>query len=157
MATQQCDEGRLSTLCIMHVVPTGSNSRQSRYLSIPEDDYIKKYEKNPELWPVEFFVIVYTDVYKTSKHNNMKHRYLLEDQLMEHLNTVQAQELLLLDGYAHQKKQHLLLDINFLTLLLRLMLDIILNFQMIGKNLGRIERLIFARMRLLVQAIDLKI
>ena len=29
------------------------------YLSIPEDDYIKKYEKNPELWPVEFFVIVY--------------------------------------------------------------------------------------------------
>ena len=126
------------------------------YLSIPEDDYTKKYEKNPELWPVEFFIIV-TDVYKTSKHNNMKHRYLLEDQLMEHLNTVQAQELLLLDGYAHQKKQHLLLDINFLTLLLRLMLDIILNFQMIGKNLGRIERLIFARMRLLVQAIDLKI
>lgn len=26
---------------------------------IPENDYIRKYQKNPELWPVEFFLIVY--------------------------------------------------------------------------------------------------
>jgi hypothetical protein len=29
------------------------------FAPIPKDDYIKKYQKNPELWPVEFFVIAY--------------------------------------------------------------------------------------------------
>lgn len=29
---------------------------------IPADDYIKKYQENPELWPVEFFVIPYRRV-----------------------------------------------------------------------------------------------
>jgi hypothetical protein len=28
-------------------------------LPIPDDDYVKKYQTNPELWPVEFFLIVY--------------------------------------------------------------------------------------------------
>ena len=28
-------------------------------LPIPEDDYVKKYQRKPELWPVEFFVIAY--------------------------------------------------------------------------------------------------
>ena len=26
---------------------------------IPDDDYVKQYQRNPELWPVEFFLIVY--------------------------------------------------------------------------------------------------
>ena len=29
------------------------------FAPIPEDDYVKQYERNPALWPVEFFVIVY--------------------------------------------------------------------------------------------------
>lgn len=29
------------------------------YAPIPDDDYIKQYQRNPELWPVEFFVIAY--------------------------------------------------------------------------------------------------
>jgi len=29
---------------------------------IPDDDYVKKYQRRPELWPVEFFVIVYRRV-----------------------------------------------------------------------------------------------
>jgi len=29
------------------------------YPQLPEDDYIKKYQTNPELWPVEFFVIAH--------------------------------------------------------------------------------------------------
>jgi len=29
------------------------------YPTIPEDDYIKKYQQNSEFWPVEFFVVAY--------------------------------------------------------------------------------------------------
>ena len=29
------------------------------YAPIPDDDYVKQYQRNPELWPVEFFLIVY--------------------------------------------------------------------------------------------------
>jgi hypothetical protein len=29
------------------------------FKKIPEDDYIKQYQRNPELWPVEFFIIAY--------------------------------------------------------------------------------------------------
>ena len=29
------------------------------YVPIPDDDYVKQYQRNPELWPVEFFVIPY--------------------------------------------------------------------------------------------------
>ena len=29
------------------------------FLPIPDDDYVKQYQKHPELWPVEFFLIVY--------------------------------------------------------------------------------------------------
>ena len=29
------------------------------FAPIPDDDYVKQYERNQALWPVEFFVIVY--------------------------------------------------------------------------------------------------
>ena len=29
------------------------------FLPIPDDDYVKKYQRNPELWPVELFLIAY--------------------------------------------------------------------------------------------------
>lgn len=29
------------------------------YAPIPEEDYVKQYQRNPELWPVEFFLIAY--------------------------------------------------------------------------------------------------
>ena len=29
------------------------------FVPIPEDDYVKLYQRRPELWPVEFFLIVY--------------------------------------------------------------------------------------------------
>lgn len=29
------------------------------FLPIPDDDYVKAYQRNPELWPVEFFLIAY--------------------------------------------------------------------------------------------------
>jgi len=32
------------------------------FLAIPEDDYVKQYERRPELWPVEFFVIAHRRV-----------------------------------------------------------------------------------------------
>ncbi|KAL7539740.1 hypothetical protein ACHAXR_010757 [Thalassiosira sp. AJA248-18] len=32
------------------------------FLPIPDDDYIKKYQNNPQLWPVEFFIIAYRRV-----------------------------------------------------------------------------------------------
>jgi len=39
--------------------PQDLTANVPRYPQIPEDDYIKKYQTNPELWPVEFFVIAY--------------------------------------------------------------------------------------------------
>ena len=33
---------------------------------IPDEDYVKQYQKHPELWPVEFFVIVYRRVRSTT-------------------------------------------------------------------------------------------
>jgi hypothetical protein len=55
---------------------TASNSQQHtwspvdltkdnmNYAPIPDDDYIKKYQSNPELWPIEFFIIPYRRVKK---------------------------------------------------------------------------------------------
>ena len=40
------------------------------FLPIPPNDYIKKYQSNPQLWPVEFFVIVFRHV--KSPHQNGK-------------------------------------------------------------------------------------
>jgi hypothetical protein len=37
------------------------------YLPIPDQDYVKKYQANPELWPVEFFVVAHRRL-----HNNNK-------------------------------------------------------------------------------------
>jgi len=43
------------------------------YLPIPTDDYIKKYQTNPKLWPVEFFIIVYRHhVVKPSSSSHQK-------------------------------------------------------------------------------------
>ena len=39
--------------------PQDLTANVSGYQQIPENDYIKKYQKNPLLWPVEFFVIAY--------------------------------------------------------------------------------------------------
>lgn len=45
------------------------------YLPIPDDDYVKKYQANPELWPVEFFVIAYRRVH--NKKNNKSDTQIL--------------------------------------------------------------------------------
>ena len=37
------------------------------FAPIPDDDYVKKYERNQALWPVEFFVIVYRRVRGTAE------------------------------------------------------------------------------------------
>jgi hypothetical protein len=41
------------------------------FLPIPNDDYVKKYQRNPELWPVEFFLITYRRI---RKDNNKTQR-----------------------------------------------------------------------------------
>ena len=43
-------------------IPQDLTKDNPGYLPIPSDDYIKKYQSNPKLWPVEFFVIVYRHV-----------------------------------------------------------------------------------------------
>ena len=37
------------------------------FAPIPEDDYVKQYERNQALWPVEFFVIVYRRIRGTAE------------------------------------------------------------------------------------------
>ena len=39
--------------------PQDLTKDRAGFAPIPEDDYIKQYERNQALWPVEFFVIVY--------------------------------------------------------------------------------------------------
>ena len=39
--------------------PQDLTKDRAGFAPIPEDDYVKQYERNPALWPVEFFVIVY--------------------------------------------------------------------------------------------------
>ena len=39
--------------------PQDLTKKQPGFPPVPDDDYIKKYQKNPELWPVEFFLIAY--------------------------------------------------------------------------------------------------
>eukprot|EP00536_Pseudo-nitzschia_multiseries_P004616 jgi/Psemu1/10371/gm1.10371_g len=39
--------------------PEDLTSDNSGFRTIPDDDYIKKYQEHPELWPVEFFVVPY--------------------------------------------------------------------------------------------------
>eukprot|EP00592_Proboscia_alata_P017019 CAMPEP_0194398274 /NCGR_PEP_ID=MMETSP0174-20130528/126012_1 /TAXON_ID=216777 /ORGANISM="Proboscia alata, Strain PI-D3" /LENGTH=397 /DNA_ID=CAMNT_0039194551 /DNA_START=281 /DNA_END=1473 /DNA_ORIENTATION=+ len=48
------------------------------HLPIPDDDYVKKYQTNPELWPVEFFLIVY----RRTKTNNPTDKRERETQLL---------------------------------------------------------------------------
>ena len=42
--------------------PQDLTKDRAGFAPIPEDDYVKQYEHNQALWPVEFFVIV-TDAY----------------------------------------------------------------------------------------------
>ncbi len=54
--------GRIRTLALAHPrtwAPQDLTKGSPGYDPIPDDDYIKKYERNPELWPVEFFIIAY--------------------------------------------------------------------------------------------------
>ena len=54
--------GRIRTLALAHPRtwrPQDLTKGSPGYDPIPDDDYIKKYERNPELWPVEFFIIAY--------------------------------------------------------------------------------------------------
>ena len=39
--------------------PQDLTKDRAGFAPIPDDDYVKKYERNQALWPVEFFVIVY--------------------------------------------------------------------------------------------------
>ena len=39
--------------------PQDLTKDRAGFAPIPENDYVKKYERNQALWPVEFFVIVY--------------------------------------------------------------------------------------------------
>ena len=41
------------------------------FLPIPDDDYVKKYQRNPELWPVEFFLIAYRRIRNTTSQNRV--------------------------------------------------------------------------------------
>ena len=40
------------------------------FLPIPDDDYVKKYQRNPELWPVEFFLIAYRRIRNTTSQKS---------------------------------------------------------------------------------------
>ncbi|CAN0123398.1 unnamed protein product, partial [Heterosigma akashiwo] len=37
-------------------------------LAIPDDDYVKKYQQNPELWPVEFFLVAFRRTKNKQSH-----------------------------------------------------------------------------------------
>lgn len=39
--------------------PQDLTSDRPGFAPIPDDDYVKQYQRNPELWPVEFFLIAY--------------------------------------------------------------------------------------------------
>ena len=55
--------------------PQDLTQEDPNFLSIPDDDCVKKYQRNPELWPVEFFVIVYRHCVnpKTAKKETQIH------------------------------------------------------------------------------------
>ena len=77
-------------------------------IPIPDDDYIKKYQSNSELWPVEFFVIAY-------RRFKNEIQILVRRSPMVHRNMVWAREFLPHDGYPlHQPR--LQLDINLVLL-----------------------------------------
>lgn len=44
---------------------------------IPDDDYIKEYQRKPELWPVEFFVIAYRRMKNEKKRNRTETQILV--------------------------------------------------------------------------------
>lgn len=44
------------------------------FAPIPDDDYIKQYQRNPKLWPVEFFVIAHRRNEKTGQNEVLVRR-----------------------------------------------------------------------------------
>lgn len=55
--------------------PQDLTKNNAGYSPIPDDDYVKKYQKKPERWPVEFFVIAHRRVKVeagTNENNNNK-------------------------------------------------------------------------------------
>lgn len=66
--------GRIRTLAMANLPSTGKLGEEcawtpqdltedrAGFAPIPDDDYVKKYQRNPEMWPVEFFLIVYRRV-----------------------------------------------------------------------------------------------
>jgi hypothetical protein len=54
------------------------------FLPIPANDYIKKYQANPQLWPVEFFVIAYRrhHVKHNSSSSSSTHQQKRETQIL---------------------------------------------------------------------------
>ena len=47
--------------------PQDLTKDRAGFAPIPEDDYVKQYERNRALWPVEFFVIVYRRIRGTAE------------------------------------------------------------------------------------------
>jgi len=47
--------------------PQDLTKDRAGFAPIPEDDYVKQYERNQALWPVEFFVIVYRRIRGTAE------------------------------------------------------------------------------------------
>ena len=47
--------------------PQDLTKDRAGFAPIPDDDYVKKYERNQALWPVEFFVIVYRRIRGTAE------------------------------------------------------------------------------------------
>lgn len=57
MATCDKEENASERKCTWS--PQDLTQDNPNFFSIPDHDYVKKYQRNPELWPVEFFLIVY--------------------------------------------------------------------------------------------------
>jgi len=52
--------------CTSHTwSPQDLTKDNHNFVSIPTDDYVKKYQQNPELWPVEFFLITHRQMHNT--------------------------------------------------------------------------------------------
>ena len=48
-----------SSKCCTSWSPQDLTKNNDGFLPIPDDDYIKIYQRKPELWPVEFFIVAY--------------------------------------------------------------------------------------------------
>lgn len=55
--------------------PQDLTKNNDGHTPIPDDDYIKQYQRRPELWPVEFFVVPYRRIYNA--HTNASEGQIL--------------------------------------------------------------------------------